>query len=68
MEELVKAIEWYLGRRPRSLAYQLDNDYYLWVTEELSVETVPTVKIVYHVEDTSRTVKLISIAQYIKQP
>jgi hypothetical protein len=67
MEELKKAIVWYLERRPRS-TFNIDEDFYLWVTDQLPVKTIPKVKIIYRVSDPSQTVILISIAEHVDQP
>ncbi|HEY9049399.1 MAG TPA: hypothetical protein VIN08_26050 [Ohtaekwangia sp.] len=49
-------------------SYNIYDDHYLWVTDQLPVKTIPKVKIVYHVNDETKVVKLLSIAEHIDQP
>jgi len=69
MKEFKNAITWFLSRTPRSpLCFNLEGDYFLWITDQLPTKTIPKVKIVYYVNDAERRVKLISIGEHIDQP
>jgi mRNA-degrading endonuclease RelE of RelBE toxin-antitoxin system len=63
-DELIKAISWLLSHNPR-MALILEDNVFLWVTEQLPVKTIPKVKIIYSVQETRKTVLLISIAEYV---
>lgn len=63
-DELIRAITWLLSHTPRMNTH-LENDVFLWVTEQLPVKTIPKVKIIYSVDETRKAVLLISIAAYV---
>lgn len=69
MDEFKNAITWFLSRTPRSkLCFNILDDHFLWVTDQLPIKTISKVRIVYHVNDEKQVVKLISIAEHIDQP
>jgi mRNA-degrading endonuclease YafQ of YafQ-DinJ toxin-antitoxin module len=69
MDEFKRAMTWFLGRTPRSpLCFDLQGGYFLWVTDQLPTTSIPKIRIVYHVNDEGRVVKLISIGEHTDQP
>jgi hypothetical protein len=60
MSELTRAIDWYLQRRPRIYAIEIEPGFFLWVTSQLSYG-FPLLKVLYHIDDTAKTVTLLSI-------
>lgn len=57
MEDFDQAIDWYLSRAPRS-EYLIGNDYYLWITRRMPYNSVPALRIVYHVDDIRQLVTI----------
>jgi hypothetical protein len=51
MRELNQAITWYLERRPRIYALEIEESHFLWVTEQLP----------YKIDDNTRTVTILSV-------
>lgn len=66
MEELEKAITWFLERTPREkFTYDLKkNNCRLWLTEQLP-SNFPRVRIVYQVSDTTHVVTILSIERVV---
>lgn len=60
--ELLEAIDWALCRKPHSFS-QISGNYYLWVTDELSSEEIPAVKIVYIIQEEENIVVLLEIEE-----
>ena len=60
MAEFDDAIDWYLARTPKA-EYHIGGECYVWVTDNLPYDTLPSVRIVYRVDDATQTVHLQSI-------
>jgi len=60
--ELITAIDWALCRKPHYFQ-NISGDFYLWVTEELSNEEFPTVKILYKILEEDQIVILLDIEE-----
>lgn len=66
MEELQQAIEWSLRRSPRTVTpHEITDNTFLWVTAQLSIDSIPAVKIIYSVDDESKKITLISIDRQV---
>lgn len=64
LEELEKAIDWTLSRRPDQNAFPMGDGYYLWITDQLPGNIIPVVRILYRIEEYRRTVSLCRIEIY----
>jgi len=62
--ELNNAIEWALARKPHKFN-NIANDFYFWITGELSNPALPKVKIVYRILEDSDTVMLLTIEENV---
>jgi len=60
--ELANGIEWALARHPHKFN-QLANDFYFWITDELTNIKFPTVKIVYRINEGESTVTILAIEE-----
>ena len=60
--ELINGIEWALARHPHRFN-QLSNNFYYWITEELTNIKFPTVKVVYRINDEENTVVVLTIEE-----
>lgn len=62
--ELEEAIDWALSRNPTPEEIEkIEEDYYLWVTEDFEKFGIPSVRVVYHFNSEGRIVTLISIGK-----
>lgn len=64
MKDLDNAIEWALSRKPSSIpdSVHIEDNFYIWTTEEFSTG-IPTVRIVYRVDEDTKTVSLKAISE-----
>lgn len=64
--ELDSAIDWALSRIERKLSrfIHIRDDYYFWVTDELPVDDIPRVRIVFKYDRENSIVYLINIEDF----
>ena len=58
MDELDRAVEWALHRKPKRF-YNICDDFYLWKTDRLIPE-IPQLRILYRYDEEQHTVYLIA--------
>lgn len=65
MKDLDEAMDWALSKNPTKIthAVRITGEYYLWVTAEFSKLSIPSVRILYKVDDSKFTVFLMSIEE-----
>lgn len=62
LSELECALDWALARKPHSFT-QLHSDVYFIVTEDLGEFEIPSLRILYLIDESRRTVLLIDVEQ-----
>jgi hypothetical protein len=60
LKELDDAIDWALARKPHYFN-EITNEFYYWVTEQLTNDQFPQLKILYRIVDSEKTVYLIDV-------